>query len=156
MCNNLKNKLIRFLEKDESTLSCAESCTGGGLSDFITDIPGISKYFYGGIVSYSNEIKNKILNVKKETLKNFGAVSKETVNEMAVNLQKKFNTNIAISISGIAGPTGGTREKPVGTVFICIIKENKKIVKKVFFKGNRKEIKKQTIEKALNLLIEKF
>ncbi len=122
------NKLIN----ENKTLSIAESCTGGYLSHIITAIPGSSAYFQGGVVSYSNDVKMNILGVKQETLANFGAVSEQTIVEMAEGVMKKLNTNYGIATSGIAGPEGGTEEKPVGTVWIAVtngkITESRKLV----------------------------
>ncbi len=108
-----------FTEKNK-TLATAESCTGGNVAKLLTSISGSSKYFKGSVVAYSNEIKSKILDVNKNTLNKYGAVSKQVVTEMAENIIKKFNTDYSIAISGIAGPTGGTTEKPVGTTWIAI------------------------------------
>lgn len=134
------------------TLSVAESCTGGLLSHLITNVSGSSKYFLGSIVSYSDQSKINLLGVKKETIKNFGAISEETALEMAVNVCKKFKSDIGLSVTGIAGPTGGTVEKPVGLVFIGVKFFKKISVHKFNFKGTRLSIKKQAASKALELL----
>ncbi len=110
--------LADLLIKNRLTVSTAESCTGGLLSGMLTSLSGSSEYMMGGIVSYSNDVKEKILNVNKETLINFGAVSKETAIEMAENCRNIFNTDYAISVTGVAGPNGGTDQKPAGTVWI--------------------------------------
>ena len=116
---NLQN----LLRKHNKTITCAESCTGGLVASLITRISGSSDIFNGSIVTYSNKIKNQELNVKNETLEKFGAVSTEVVNEMLDGVIKKFDANFAIAISGIAGPNGGTKSKPVGTVVIGISDE---------------------------------
>jgi nicotinamide-nucleotide amidase len=109
-----------LLISTKSTISTAESCTGGLIAKLITDMPGSSSYYYGSIVAYHNIIKNKFLGVKKETLDKFGAVSEEAASEMAIGIQTNFNTNYSISVTGIAGPSGGTAEKKVGLVYIGI------------------------------------
>lgn len=109
--------LVNDLIESKKTISCAESCTGGLCAKLLTDRSGSSSYFEGGVVSYSNKVKNQVLNVKKDTLETYGAVSKQTVIEMATNVRKILSTDVSFSISGIAGPTGGTEEKPVGTVW---------------------------------------
>jgi len=136
------------------TVSFAESCTGGLLSSRFVDVPGVSKVFKGSVVAYSNEIKERVLNVKKETLNNFGAVSEECVIEMAKGVANLFSTDYSVSISGIAGPTGGTKEKPVGTVWICAYDRNsdKYITEKHIFKGNRETIRFKSSLYAFNLL----
>ena len=116
----IQEAIGKELISGNQTLSTAESCTGGYISHLITSIPGSSAYFKGGIIAYSNDIKEAAINVKPETLKNFGAVSEETVKEMAEGIRKKFQADYAIATSGIAGPGGGTPDKPVGTVWIAI------------------------------------
>jgi len=112
--------LLKLLKKHKLTLSLAESCTGGLIAKAITDIPGSSEIFKYGVVSYSNESKQKILKVKKNTLKRYGAVSEQTAREMAEGVQKILSTNISAAVTGIAGPGGGMPDKPVGTVYIGI------------------------------------
>lgn len=116
LCETLINKL----KEKKLTLSCAESCTGGLIAKSITDIPGCSDVFYGGVVSYDNIVKIGILGVKNETLNEYGAVSFQTAKEMALGVKRACSTDIGISTTGIAGPGGGTQEKPVGTVYIGI------------------------------------
>ena len=113
-------ELQAILEANKQTITTAESCTGGLVASMITKISGSSEIFNGSIVSYSNKIKNQELNVKNETLEKFGAVSVEVVNEMLNGVINKFDANFAIAISGIAGPNGGTKNKPVGTVVIGV------------------------------------
>ncbi len=147
---SLEEKVGEILREKSFTISTAESCTGGLLASTITDVPQSSKYYVGGINAYSNEIKIKILRVKKSTIAKYGAVSEQTVKEMALNVKKIFNTNCAISISGIAGPGGGSPTKPVGTVFICCVCNNKiEIIKRSFLNRSRDYIKKASVNTAL-------
>ena len=150
----LTQKLVKILIKKKLKLSFAESCTGGLLSSVITSIAGSSKVFKIGLVTYSNESKIKILKVPKKIIIKNGAVSYETCLYMVKNLSKISNTNISLSITGIAGPKGGTKEKPVGLVFIGIKKGNKTEIKKFLFKNKkRNSIQKATVKKALNLIL---
>ena len=116
----IQEAIGKILISRGQTLSVAESCTGGYITHLITSIPGSSNYFLGGMIAYSNSIKQKLLGVKPDTINRFGAVSEETVKEMAGNLLDLYNANYAIATSGIAGPGGGTEDKPVGTVWIAI------------------------------------
>ena len=116
----LEELVVRLLIKRDETIAVAESCTGGGIASKLTTIPGSSKIFFGGIIAYNNLIKQRILEVPEEIINKFGAVSKEVVELMAQGVQKKFNVDWAISVSGIAGPTGGSKLKPVGLVNFCI------------------------------------
>ncbi len=142
--------------KEELTLATAESCTSGNIAASITSIPGSSKFYKGGIVAYSDEVKQNLLHVKAETLENNGAVSEETVKEMVLGAIEAFGTDYAIATSGIAGPTGGTHEKPVGTVWIAAgSKEN--IVTMMLCEDNGREqnVHNATVE-AMQLLCELF
>lgn len=136
------------------TLAVAESCTGGLLGNLITDEAGSSDYFIGGVIAYGNEVKKNLLRVKSPTLKAHGAVSKETAGEMAKGVRERLKTDIGVSITGIAGPGGGSVEKPVGTVFIAVSKGRRTAVQKFLFKGSRKSIKKKSAEAALKMLLE--
>lgn len=118
--DSLESVLLEVFKKNKLTLSTAESCTGGHLSHKIVSVPGSSAYFLGGLVAYSNEIKHQELKVKQETLQDYGAVSEETVREMVKGALKAFESDISVAISGIAGPTGGTEEKPVGTIWLAM------------------------------------
>jgi nicotinamide-nucleotide amidase len=120
-----------ILKNNEETVSVAESCTGGYLSHLFTSIAGSSAYFMGGVISYSNEAKMEVLNVKRETLTKFGAVSEQTIIEMAENVRKLLGTTYGIATSGIAGPGGGSSEKPVGTVWIAVSNGQKTLTKKL-------------------------
>ena len=132
----LSQKVIKLLMKKRLKISFAESCTGGLLSSSITSISGSSKVFTLGLITYSNQSKFDILNISKKSLKKYGAVSYETCLSMVNNLNKISKTNISVSITGIAGPNGGTKEKPVGLVFIGIKKNNKTLIKRYLFKKN--------------------
>jgi len=144
--------LLKLLKKHKLTLSLAESCTGGLIAKAITDIPGSSEIFKYGVVSYSNESKQKILKVRKNTLKRYGAVSEHTAREMAEGVQKILSTDISAAVTGIAGPGGGMPDKPVGTVYIGITIFNKTSVYKFKFSGSREQIREQTKNKTLNLI----
>ena len=148
------NSLIRLLTKKKIKISFVESCTGGLLASSITSISGASKVFNLGLVTYSNQAKIKILKVKKDIIKKYGAVSHECCYAMVNNLSKISKANINISITGIAGPSGGTKQKPVGLVYIGIKKGNKIQIDKCLFKSKkRSSIQKATVKKALNLLL---
>lgn len=120
----LEEEIGELLKAKNLSLSTAESCTGGGVAALITSVPGSSEYFKGGIVAYSNEIKTALLHVSAETLKKHGAVSRETVTEMVKGAMNTLKTDCAVATSGIAGPDGGTPEKPVGTVWIAAAYKN--------------------------------
>lgn len=141
-----------LLKRKNFTVATAESCTGGLLASTLTDVDGASAYVKGGVVAYTNAIKNSVLHVDAETLKNFGAVSSETAREMAANVREIFSSTIGISTTGIAGSS--VEGKPVGTVFIAVDAENFSAVKEFHFSGTRTEIKAQTVDAALKLLTE--
>lgn len=146
----------KLLKNKNMKLSVAESCTGGLVGDRLTDIPGSSNFFIGGIVAYSNQIKEQILQVKKETLKIRGAVSGETAAEMAAGIKKLYNTDIGLALTGIAGPGGGTREKPVGLVYIGIAAPDGIQVHQLNLKGDRRRNKWMSSQYALFYLIQKI
>tara|TARA_B110000459_G_scaffold160164_1_gene175838 strand:- start:14 stop:484 length:471 start_codon:yes stop_codon:yes gene_type:complete len=151
--NNLANKLVKKLIKKKLKVSFAESCTGGLLSSSITSVSGSSKIFDLGLITYSNKTKVNILKVPNKVIKKFGSVSEECCLSMVKNLSKISKANISISITGIAGPNGGTKLKPVGLVYIGIKKGNKIIIKKNLFKiKNRVSIQKITVNTALNII----
>lgn len=162
MLNELFNEkdmimLQNLLRDNKLTITAAESCTGGLVASMITKISGSSDIFNGSIVTYSNKIKNQELNVKNETLEKFGAVSSEVVEEMLDGVISKFDANLAIAISGIAGPNGGTKNKPVGTVVIGIINQHShKIVEVYNFSGDRETVQikaaKTSLKEILNFL----
>ena len=144
-----------LLLKKNFTIACAESCTGGLLTSKLTDVAGSSNYVKGAIVSYTDAVKNKILQVKAETLEKFSAVSEETAREMSANVRKIFSVDIGVGITGFAGPGGGNEKFPVGTVFISVADEKIVTVKKFFFVGSRVEIKSQAVQEALKMIVER-
>ena len=148
------NSLIRLLTKKKLKISFAESCTGGQLASTITSISGASKVFNLGLVTYSNQAKINVLKVNKSIIKKYGAVSHECCYAMVNNLSKISKANINVSITGIAGPKGGTKKKPVGLVYIGVKKGNKTQINKCLFKNKkRSSIQKATVKKALNLVL---
>ena len=150
---NLSLKILKLLTKKKLTLSFAESCTGGLLASSITSISGSSKVFNMGLVTYSNNAKVKLLKVPKKTITKYGAVSYETCLLMVRNLSKISKSSISISITGVAGPKGGTKEKPVGLVYIGLKKGSKTIVKKNLFKNKKRfSIQKATVKQALKMI----
>ena len=153
---SITDKVIAKLIKKKITISLAESCTGGLISSTLTKYSGISKIFFTGIVSYSNAAKVRYLLVSKRTLKKFGAVSSETAMEMIMGLYKKEKTQICISTTGVAGPTGGTKDKPVGLVYIGIKYNKKKYIYKKNFKGNRIDFQNKTNEFVFKKLNDLF
>lgn len=142
----------KLLLKKKKTLAIAESCTGGLLANRITDVPGSSKYFLMSVTAYSNESKNKVLNVPLETIKKYGAVSSQVASLMAKNIRLLAKANIGIGITGIAGPAGGTKEKPVGLVYIALSHGKKTICREFRFLGQRNIIKYKITQNALNLI----
>jgi PncC family amidohydrolase len=150
--NKLSKSIAKILLKKKLTLSICESCTGGMLGSIITSVPGSSKYFRGGIIAYSNEVKRKIVGVKPDTLRKYGAVSAIVAQEMAKGVRQKLKTAIGIGITGIAGPKGGSKKKPVGLVYIAISQKRRIIVRRHQFEGNREKVRKRACEEALSLL----
>ena len=147
-------KLVYKLIKNKIKVACAESCTGGMLSSLITSVSGSSKIFNVGLVTYSNQAKIKFLKVPKKIIEKHGAVSMQCCLSMVTNLKKISKADICISITGIAGPKGGTKEKPVGLVYIGIKKGNKIKINKCLFKNkNRASIQKATVKKAIELIL---
>ena len=150
----LSQEIVRLLTKKKLKISFVESCTGGLLSSSMTSISGSSKVFTIGLVTYSNQSKISILKVPKNIIRKHGAVSYETCLSMVKNLEKISKTNISVSVTGIAGPKGGTKQKPVGLVFIGIKKGNKTLVKKYLFKYKRRiSIQRAAVIKVLNLIL---
>tara|TARA_B100000401_G_C52267708_1_gene467406 strand:+ start:36 stop:500 length:465 start_codon:yes stop_codon:yes gene_type:complete len=141
---SLFNKIIKKLIKKNITISVAESCTGGLISETITQYSGVSKIFSVGIVCYSNKAKMKYLSVSQKNLKNYGAVSHQIALEMINNLHKIEKSNVCIATTGIAGPKGGSKTKPVGLVFIGIKFKNKSYIFKKIYKGSRRDIQIKT------------
>lgn len=144
-----------LLKKHNQTLAIAESCTGGWLSKIFTDISGISAIYKGGVCSYSNEIKMKILSVKEETLKDFGAVSSQTAREMAEGVRQALNSDVGIGITGIAGPLSDNTEKPVGLIYVSVSDGSKTLVKELrnnFTEDVRTNNRLSAMENAIDLL----
>ena len=144
-----------LIKKNNQTLAIAESCTGGWLSKIFTDVSGISAIYKGGVCSYSNEIKMKVLGVKEETLDSFGAVSSQTAREMAEGVRKALNSHIGIGITGIAGPLSDNTEKPVGLIYISVSDGNKTLVKELknnFTEDVRTNNRLSAMENAIDLL----
>lgn len=146
--------LGRLLASAGSTLAVAESCTGGMIGAALTAIPGSSRWFTGGIIAYDNQVKITLLGVSKKTLDTFGAVSEQAASAMAQGAAKTLAADYAIAVTGVAGPDGGTNEKPVGLVFIGIFHRGKTAVYKHVFTGDRKSVREQAVEKALQHCIE--
>ena len=150
----LSQKIVKLLTKKKLKISFAESCTGGLLSSSITSISGSSKVFAIGLVTYSNQSKISILKVPINIIRKHGAVSYEACLSMVKNINKISKTNISVSVTGIAGPNGGTKKKPLGLVFIGIKKDNKTLVRKYLFKNKKRtSIQKTAVNKALNLIL---
>ena len=150
----LSQKIVKLLMKKKLKISVAESCTGGMLSGAITSVSGSSKVFTMGLVTYSNHSKNHLLKVPKQIIKKHGAVSIQCCLSMVNNLSKISKSKVCVSITGIAGPKGGTKQKPVGLVYIGVKNQKKIIVSKNQFKNKgRSAIQKATVKKALNLII---
>ena len=146
--------LIKILSKKKLKISFAESCTGGLLASSVTSISGASKIFDLGFVTYSNQAKIKILKINKNIIRKYGAVSRECCFTMVNNLSRISKANINVSITGIAGPKGGTKNKPVGLVYIGVKKGNKIYINKCLFKDKkRSSIQKATVKKVLNLVL---
>ena len=150
----ISKKVVKLLRKKALKISFAESCTGGLLSSSITSISGSSKVFTLGLITYSNQAKVKLLKVSPNTLKKHGAVSYETCLSMVKNLSKISKTNVSISVTGIAGPNGGTKNKPVGLVYIGLKKGTKILVKKFIFKSKKRlSIQRFTVNEAFKLIL---
>lgn len=151
----MKEKKIREIcVKEGITLSVAESCTGGLLSDRLTNVPGASNYYIGGVVAYNNDVKINILHVPFDIIYTYGAVSGKTALAMAKGVKKLFDTDIGIGITGICGPTGGTTSKPVGLVFVGGAYGEKEVIKEFYFEGERLEVKEKAASEALTLVLE--
>ncbi|MEJ5241394.1 MAG: CinA family protein [Anaerolineales bacterium] len=151
---SLEERIGILLRQRRWKLALAESCTGGLLGHRITNVPGSSEYFLGGIVAYAYEAKVNLLGVRWETLERYGAVSRETVLEMARGARERLGAEIALSISGIAGPGGGTPEKPVGTTWIGLVAPDGEQAYRFQFHGDREANKQQATDQALRLLLD--
>ena len=146
-------EVVELLIQRGLKVTSAESCTGGLFAAHITSVSGSSECFEGSFVTYSNEIKHRMINVREETLEKYGAVSEECVLEMSENSRKIMNSDISISISGIAGPSGGTEDKPVGLVWICLSANGYIKAYKNVFTGNRDEVREKSVCFALDLVL---
>jgi PncC family amidohydrolase len=154
MNQTLELRIGKLLSERKHTLSTAESCTGGLVSHRITNVPGSSAYFMGGVIAYSYEAKASILGVPWDTLNGKGAVSAETVLEMARGARRLLRTDIALSVSGIAGPGGGTAEKPVGTTWIGLVAPHAEWTRRFVWDGDREQNKEYSCEAALQMLMD--
>ena len=150
--SRLETAIVRLLARRGQTLALAESCTGGFIANRITNVPGASAVFPGGVVAYSNEVKRKFLGVRAGTLARHGAVSEAVAREMAAGARKKFGADFAIAVTGIAGPGGGTKRKPVGTVFIALAGEGETVVERKWNPFGREKFKRATANQALKML----
>ena len=154
MMNNYLKYIKNMREKKDFTISCAESCTGGMISSYLTSLDGSSNFFEGSLITYSNKLKIKLLKVSNKTISNYGAVSHQTALEMVRGLSKKCKSNLLVSVTGVAGPSGGSKETPVGCVYFGFGKKinNKykfKTIKKQFNEKNRKKIQLKSTEFVL-------
>ena len=148
----LEMSVVNLLEKNELTISTAESCTGGLLAGRLINVPGVSDVYKEGFITYTNKAKRKTLGVNKSTLKKYGAVSEQTAKEMAVGAALAADTDVSISVTGIAGPDGGTNEKPVGLVYVGVCIKDIVHVEEFRFSGDRANVREQTVISALGLL----
>lgn len=146
--------VVKKLQQNSLKVALAESCTGGMISASITSISGSSQCFECGVVAYSNEVKNKVLGVPLDVVEKFGAVSYQTALGMAKGVRNLVKSDIGISVTGIAGPQGGNDIKPVGLVYIALATEDFSLCQKYYFKGNREEIRKETVKQALKMVIQ--
>ena len=146
-------ELHKLCFANDITISVAESCTSGSIASSLSKLSGSSKYFKGGVIAYNNDVKMDILDVPEEIIVSYGEVSAEVVNLMANNILTKFNSNFSIATTGFAGPLGGTKDNPVGTVFIAVSTIYSTIVRRFFFKGDRRKIIVMAVESALSLLL---
>lgn len=153
---SLEEQVVKLLQEKKIKISTTESCTGGFLAGTIVNVSGASEVFDEGYITYSNAAKHKILGVKEETLEQYGAVSEETAKEMAEGCAKAAGAQIAIGITGIAGPTGGTQEKPVGLVYMGCFYQGTAKVKRFIFLGDRSQVRKQSVEEALKFILERL
>jgi nicotinamide-nucleotide amidase len=148
----IEEVVVCLLTRQKRTLALAESCTGGLIASRITNVPGASKIFLGGVVAYRNGVKEKFLGVRAETLKQHGAVSEAVAREMAEGAREKFGADFAIAVTGIAGPDGGTKDKPVGTVFIALACASGTLVEYNFNSFKREAFKQLTAQQAMKML----
>ena len=152
MGKDIVSEIHRLLLKNGRTISVAESCSGGLTSSLLTRLSGSSGYFILGIVTYSNQAKTRILHIPGSLIRTKGAVCREVATKMSKSIRRLGKTDFGIGITGIAGPTGGTSQKPVGTVFICVDRQKKNLCKRYRFTGSRKQIQRKAAIEALRLL----
>jgi PncC family amidohydrolase len=150
---NISRKLGKILSERKMTLAVAESCTGGLVGGAVTAVPGSSRYFAGGVTAYGNRVKSEILDVPYVVLRRYGAVSGPTVIAMARGAQRLFKTDCAVAVSGIAGPGGGTRDKPVGLVCMAVAVNDLVCASEIKVKGSREGVRRKAVEESLKLLI---
>ena len=150
--NTVATNLVELLKARSLTCATAESCTGGGVGSAITAVPGSSAVFAGGVISYSNDVKRDVLGVSADILQNVGAVSAETAAQMAEGVRRLLKTDLAVSLTGIAGPDGGSEEKPVGLVWFGLATKDGVRTEKCIFRGDRAKVREQAITHALGML----
>lgn len=150
--SSVAENLVALLKANSMTCATAESCTGGGVGAAITAVPGSSAVFAGGVISYSNDVKREVLGVKSETLATVGAVSAETAAQMAEGVRRILKTDLAVSLTGIAGPDGGSAEKPVGLVWFGLSSAAGTRTEKAIFRGDREKVRAQAVVHALGML----
>lgn len=150
----LVTNFIELLRQRQLSCGFAESCTGGLLSSWMTHFSGVSQYFMGSVVSYSNAVKQEVLQVQATTLENHGAVSGATAKEMLAGIRKLLKVDVVAAITGIAGPSGGSPDKPVGLVFVAVAGPGFEVIEKLQLKGDRSAIQSQSCERALELMVE--
>ena len=148
----VEDKLVELLKAQGLTCATAESCTGGGIGSAITSVPGSSDVFAGGVVSYSNAVKRDVLGVSQESLDRYGAVSSEVACEMASGVRRLLKTDLAVSVTGIAGPGGGSAEKPVGLVWFGVSTATGTRTERAIFAGDRASVRRQAVIHALGML----
>ena len=146
-------QLISLLKEKDLTVATAESCTGGGIGHRLTAVSGSSAVYMGGIISYTNDVKEKVLNVPSEMLREHGAVSAPTAKAMAEGVRRLLNSDFGVSVTGLAGPTGDGSGKPVGLVYIGIAQSRQTDVQEYLFSGSREEVREQAIQAAIELLL---
>ncbi len=152
----LEERIVAIMREKKLTMAVAESCTGGMLSSRIIDVAGVSEVYKAGFVTYVNEAKQNLLGVKEETLREFGAVSEQTAREMVLGAIKAAEADMAVATTGIAGPGGGTEEKPVGLVYIACGNNDAITVKKHLFEGDRQQVRESAVKAALRMLEEEL
>ena len=153
---NIEEQVFQLLKQHKISLSTAESATGGMIASMLVNVPGISEFFQEGYVTYSNDAKVKMIGVDRALIDTYGVVSREVAENMAVSVAKTAGTDAALSVTGVAGPDGGTEDCPVGTVYIGCFFKGKTSVEHHIFAGNRQEVRKQAANRALNLLVEQI